>query len=819
MKRIAPFLLPLSVAILAACGDSPSTASVPDVSELSKGRSTGTLEVRSATTGADLDPDGYTVRVNSGSEKAIGINGSVSYSNLSAGDYRVELLGVASNCTVGGTNPRTVSITAGGKTATTFEVSCTALAKQYVVGSNSSPIAGDTIAITAQLADANGQPVRIEGKVVTWSSTEGGSFASPISTTDAQGVASGLFATSTTAGTTHIVSVTDATGLTGTSGSIVTRAGPAAGLAVVTQPSTAAQSGVEFAEQPVVQLHDANGNAVALGGLAVTVAIVSGGGAIGGTTTVNTVGNGYAAFTDLSINGTAGDRRLGFSAPDLTGTNSNTISVSAGAASILQKAGGDGQSAAVGTAVAIPPSVRVADASGNPVAGVSITFSVASGNGSVTGASATSDASGTAVVGTWTLGPAAGENTLTASATGLANVTFTGTGVVTTGTLEVRSATTGADLDPDGYTVRVNGGSEKAIGINGTVSYPNLSAGDYRVELLGVASNCTVAGANPRTVSVSAGSAVQSAFEVSCIAQSGTGVQEVVVRVLSVGKGDAALITNGNSKVIIDGGPDRTRFGALLDSLGLNNSTIDAVILSHGHGDHYSGLRELFVTRRQITVRNFYDNKEEPLESALNPLRDSVKAREARGELVYRSTYDPCADGSAVCTLRLDGGAKVHLLRARSGGIENNRSAPVKVVGPDSASFTMWFAGDAEQTATRWFEETARYHVFPGMKVNVLKGNHHGNCGAITSRYLQLTTPDLVVFPTGTNPSGYVHTQTKDLLTSRATPWYRTDQNGTITITSPGTPGGGYTVSARGGTNLGSASDYTSTDTRCNPLP
>src|SRR3989449_4932087 len=91
---------------------------------------------------------------------------------------------------------------------------------------------------------------------------------------------------------------------------------------------------------------------------------------------------------------------------------------------------GDGQSATTGTAVASPPSVIVRDASNNPVQGVGVTFAPASGGGSITGAEQTTNASGIATVGSWTLGTTAGTNTLTATAAGLAGspVTFTATG-------------------------------------------------------------------------------------------------------------------------------------------------------------------------------------------------------------------------------------------------------------------------------------------------------------------------------------------------------------------------------------------------------
>jgi alpha-tubulin suppressor-like RCC1 family protein len=88
---------------------------------------------------------------------------------------------------------------------------------------------------------------------------------------------------------------------------------------------------------------------------------------------------------------------------------------------------GNNQSAGLGAPVATPPSVKVTDADANPVSGVSVTFAVASGGGSITGADQSTNASGIATVGSWTLGPSAGSNTLIANAAGLGSsyVAFT----------------------------------------------------------------------------------------------------------------------------------------------------------------------------------------------------------------------------------------------------------------------------------------------------------------------------------------------------------------------------------------------------------
>ena len=90
------------------------------------------------------------------------------------------------------------------------------------------------------------------------------------------------------------------------------------------------------------------------------------------------------------------------------------------------------QSAPVETEVPSRPSVTVEDTNQALMAGVTVTFAVTGGGGTVTGASQVTDASGKATVGEWVLGPNTGGNTLTASVAGSGitgnPVTFTATG-------------------------------------------------------------------------------------------------------------------------------------------------------------------------------------------------------------------------------------------------------------------------------------------------------------------------------------------------------------------------------------------------------
>jgi adhesin/invasin len=102
-----------------------------------------------------------------------------------------------------------------------------------------------------------------------------------------------------------------------------------------------------------------------------------------------------------------------------------TVTVVPGPPSKIIVNAGNNQSVAAGAAVPIAPSVKVTDAGDNPIANVAVVFAVASGGGTITGGSTTTNASGIATLGSWTLGPSAGPNTLTVTSPAIAGVSLT----------------------------------------------------------------------------------------------------------------------------------------------------------------------------------------------------------------------------------------------------------------------------------------------------------------------------------------------------------------------------------------------------------
>ncbi len=116
------------------------------------------------------------------------------------------------------------------------------------------------------------------------------------------------------------------------------------------------------------------------------------------------------------------------------------------------------------------------------------------------------------------------------------------------GNLYVSTTTTGVDLDTDGYTVTLDGRASRAIATNGSVTFTGVAAGAHTVALSGIAGNCTVSGANPQSVSVTAGATASAPFSLSC-APTGSGSGSLTVTTSTTGSN---LDPDGYS-VTIDG--------------------------------------------------------------------------------------------------------------------------------------------------------------------------------------------------------------------------------------------------------------------------
>jgi adhesin/invasin len=285
-----------------------------------------------------------------------------------------------------------------------------------------------------QLRDGFGNPVPQSGVAITASIASGApalSGVNPVSTDGRGATAFTNLTISGPAGTRTLRFSGAGAGVNSAPINVTIPPDPATQVAVNGGNNQTALAGTQVPVPPSVIVRSASGAPV--GGVAVTFAVTSGSGSITGANQTSDV-NGIAAVGSWTLGTTPGPNTLSATAPGLTGspvTFSATGSAPAGGT--IAKSGGDNQTAPVGAVVPVSPSVLVRDASNAPVAGVVVTFAVASGGGQVTGGSQTTNSSGIATVGTWTLGNTPGTNTMTAAASGFTGSPLTFIATATAG--------------------------------------------------------------------------------------------------------------------------------------------------------------------------------------------------------------------------------------------------------------------------------------------------------------------------------------------------------------------------------------------------
>lgn len=291
---------------------------------------------------------------------------------------------------------------------------------------------GETLAdsVVVRVTDTRDRPV--EGASVNFSfAGSAAAAAPPTATTDADGVAwsrvtlgnqvgevGGVAEVPVDAGVTPVRAEFTATVLPGDANGIVMVSGDG-------------QSGPVNSELPaplVVRVTDQAGNPIS--GIQITWT-VGGGGSVSLPTTV-TGPDGETSVT-RTLGPAAGQQTAqASSAVPLAGSPVTfTHTATAGTAAGVNKISGDNQSALAGTQLAQPLVVQVLDAQQNPIVNAAVTWIVTGGGGSLSSENTNTDSQGLASV-TWTLGPAAGANTLNAVVSGVGSATFNATGTAGT---------------------------------------------------------------------------------------------------------------------------------------------------------------------------------------------------------------------------------------------------------------------------------------------------------------------------------------------------------------------------------------------------
>ena len=298
--------------------------------------------------------------------------------------------------------------------------------------------------LVVAVKDSEGQP--IEGHLVTFTVTSGDGTLSAIrTTTNADGRAESRLTLGPDAGTNSVSAFAagvEQPVIFTAAGQEITAVEPETPQTLtLTKVSGDEQQGpasAQLAEPFVVSVLDQDGSPLA--GVDVTFAVTAGGGMLSAPTNANpcTITSSTSSTTvTTNANGQA-SARLTLGSESGTNTVEATVEgqepetfTATGAEQArphrLTKVCGDDQENTVGILLATPFVVLVSDENGAAMAGVVVSFAVTAGGGTLSAATATTDANGRAAT-RLTLGSQPGTNTVSATVAGLEPVTFTATG-------------------------------------------------------------------------------------------------------------------------------------------------------------------------------------------------------------------------------------------------------------------------------------------------------------------------------------------------------------------------------------------------------
>ncbi|AEE97681.1 MBL fold metallo-hydrolase [Mahella australiensis] len=237
---------------------------------------------------------------------------------------------------------------------------------------------------------------------------------------------------------------------------------------------------------------------------------------------------------------------------------------------------------------------------------------------------------------------------------------------------------------------------------------------------------------------------------------------------IDVGQADSILVQTPKGKTMLVDAGNNADGNAVLSYLKTQDvKKIDVLVGTHPHEDHIGGMDtvinafpigKIYMPRATTTTKTYED--------VLNAIASKgLKITAAKGGM----------------SIDIDPTVKTDILAPNSSSYDdlNNYSAVIKLTY-GKTSFLL--DGDAEDVSEQ--EMLAKGY---NLKADVLKVGHHGSNSSTTPAFLKAVSPKYAVISVGAgNSYGHPAPETLAGLASTGVQIYRTDEAGTIVITSDG---------------------------------
>jgi beta-lactamase superfamily II metal-dependent hydrolase len=236
----------------------------------------------------------------------------------------------------------------------------------------------------------------------------------------------------------------------------------------------------------------------------------------------------------------------------------------------------------------------------------------------------------------------------------------------------------------------------------------------------------------------------------------------LTVHFIDAGQGDAILIDKGETDILVDGGPTSASVLAYLQSQGVSN--IDLVVATHPHADHIGGLADVLA---QYQVNEIWVSGDTATSQTYQNFATAMAAEGATLREVERS-YTAQIEGLGLAVLNPT---------SELTGDPNEDSVVFRLM---CGGVSVLLMGDATNDS-----EASILAAGLSLDSDVLKVGHHGSSTSTSAAFLAAVTPDVAIISVGAgNIYGHPTQATLDRLAAAGATVYRTDQDGTVVLTS-----------------------------------
>ncbi len=243
---------------------------------------------------------------------------------------------------------------------------------------------------------------------------------------------------------------------------------------------------------------------------------------------------------------------------------------------------------------------------------------------------------------------------------------------------------------------------------------------------------------------------------------------ELQVYFFDVGQGDSIFIeAKDGTQILIDGGPTNKILPLLGGVMPFYDHSIDAIILTHPHADHVTGLIEVL---KRYNVGEVIESGVGYNTAEAKEFENLVSEKHIKKIIIQKPVKLTFFKTAALNFLFPD--------RSFNGQILKNVHDSALVSELDFEGKKILLMADAEKNLER-------YLIQKGVlgDVDVLKAGHHGSKTSSNDFFLKVVKPEYAVISVGArNRYGHPHQQTLSNLEAIGAKIFRTDIDGTIVL-------------------------------------